>query len=102
MNQGMRKKRQLWSVRGRAELEKLPLAGWTAKRRADLLGLLAMLDKRVAELDQAVERAAGENADARLLTTQPGVDPNTALAFVLTVGDVSRFRRASRWPAISA
>jgi transposase len=28
--------------------------------------------------------------------TQPGVGPNTALAYVLTIGDVSRFRRGKQ------
>ena len=96
MNQGMQKKRQLWSVRGRADLEKLPLQGWTAKRRADLLRLLAMLEKQVAELDAAVERAAEQNPQARLLMTQPGVGPVTALAFVVTIGEVSRFKRGKQ------
>ena len=96
MNQGMQKKRQLWSARGRADLEKLPLEGWTAKRRADLLQLLAMLDKRVAELDRAVAQAAEQDPQARLLMTQPGVGPNTALAFVVTLGDVSRFQRGKQ------
>lgn len=96
MNQGMQKKRQLWNVRGRAELEKLPLEGWTAKRREDLLRLLAMLEKQVAELDLAVERAAGNDPQARLLMTQPGVGPVTALAFVVTIGDVSRFKRGKQ------
>jgi transposase len=91
LNQGVQKKRQLWSVRGRAELEKLPLAGWTARRRADLLALLATLEAQVEELDQAVAVAAEGNAQARLLMTQPGVGPITALAFVLTLGEVSRF-----------
>ena len=96
LNQGMQKKRQLWSARGRAELEKLPLEGWTAKRRGDLLGLLAMLEKRVGELDRAVALAAEQNPQARLLMTQPGVGPNTALAFVVTIGEVSRFQRGKQ------
>lgn len=29
LNQGMQKKRHLWSVRGRADFEDLPLQGWT-------------------------------------------------------------------------
>src|SRR5260370_983604 len=33
---------------------------------------------------------------ARLLMTQPGVGPITALAFVLTMGDVSRFQRGKQ------
>ncbi len=28
--------------------------------------------------------------------TQPGVGPNTALAYVLTIGDVSRFARGKQ------
>jgi transposase len=91
MNRGVQKQRGLWSVRGRAELEKLPLAGWTHRRREDLLELLAQLDRQVAELDAAVACAAQQDAQARLLMTQPGVGPITALAFVLTIGEVSRF-----------
>ncbi len=39
LNQGVQKKRQLWNGQGRAELEKLPLQGWTRQRREDLLQL---------------------------------------------------------------
>ena len=39
-----------------------------------------------------MEQAAEQNPQARLLMTQPGVGPITALAFVLTIGDVTRFR----------
>src|SRR5216684_2125726 len=37
-----------------------------------------------------------ENPQSRLLMTQPGVGPNTALAYVLTIGDVSRFPRGKQ------
>jgi transposase len=96
LNQGVQKKRQLWNNKGRAELEKLPLEGWTARRRADLLGLLEMLETRVAELDDAVSQAAFGDPQARLLMTQPGVGAITSLAFVVTIGDVSRFRRGKQ------
>jgi transposase len=96
LNQGVQKKRQLWNSRGRAELEKLPLEGWTARRREDLLGLLEMLETRVAELDDAVSQAAFADPQARLLMTQPGVGAITSLAFVVTIGDVSRFRRGKQ------
>jgi hypothetical protein len=33
-----------------------------------------------------------ENPRAQLLMTQPGVGPITALAYVLTMGEVSRFK----------
>ena len=34
LNRGVQKKSSLWSVRGRAELEKLPLQGWTARKNS--------------------------------------------------------------------
>jgi transposase len=96
MNKGMQKKRTLWSQAGQKMLRELPLKPWASCRREDLLGLLAMLNQQVGTLDGAVQRAAEENPQARLLMTQPGVGPNTALAFVLTIGDVSRFPRGKQ------
>ena len=96
MNQGLQRKYHLWGVRGRADLEKLPLEGWTARRRADLLKVLGMLEGQVADLDEAVGKVAFANADARLLMRQPGVGPITALAFVVTIGDVARFKRGKQ------
>ena len=96
LNKGVQKKRTLWSRAGLQLLRELPLKPWASCRREDLLGLLAMLDQQVGKLDQAVQQAAEQNASARLLMTQPGVGPNTALAFVLTLGEVSRFRRGKQ------
>jgi transposase len=96
LNKGMQKKRTLWSQAGQKLLRELPLKPWAACRRGDLLGLLAMLDQQIGKLDQAVQQAAQENPQAKLLMTQPGVGPNTALAFVLTLGDVSRFPRGKQ------
>jgi transposase len=96
LNRGMQQKRSLWSVRGRADLEKLPLEGWTARRRQDLLAVLGMLERQVEQLDQAVAQTAGDNSQARLLMTQPGVGPITALAFVVTIGDAARFQRGKQ------
>lgn len=96
LNRGLQKQRALWSARGRACLEKLPLEGWTARRREDLLHLLAELDRHLNELDEAVSRAAEQHPQAQLLMTQPGVGPITSLAFVLTIGDVSRFRHSNQ------
>ncbi len=96
LNQGMQKKQRLWSEAGQAALRALPLAPWAARRREDLLGLLANLDQQIAPLDQAVAAAAEQNPNARLLMTQPGVGPITALAFVITLGDVSRFPRGKQ------
>lgn len=96
LNKGMQRKAKLWSQAGQKLLRELPLKPWAACRREDLLGLLGMLNQQVGTLDAAVQKAAEENAQARLLMTQPGVGPNTALGFVLTIGEVSRFRRGKQ------
>lgn len=96
LNEGLQKKRQLWSQRGRQWLEALCLPPWTERRRTDLLHFLEELDGRIGELDQAVARAAAQDERARLLQTHPGVGPITALVFVLVVGDVTRFARSKQ------
>lgn len=95
LNQGVQKKARLWTQDKKA-LRELPLEGWAARRRQDLLVLLANLDEQIAELDRAVEKAAQQDKMARLLMTQPGVGPITSLAFVLTIGDVKRFQRGKQ------
>jgi transposase len=94
MNKGMQRKGKLWSQAGQKLLRELPLKPWAACRREDLLGLLAMLNQQIGKLDDAMQQATEQHAQARLLMTQPGVGPNTALAFVLTIGEVSRFSRS--------
>ena len=91
LNQGVQQKRKLWSTAGRQRLEALPLTGWTARRRQDLLRQLDDLDRRIAELDGAAQQEAAKNPIAQLLRTHPGVGPITALAFVLTLGRIERF-----------
>jgi transposase len=96
MNQGVQKKRHLWSKAGQKVLRELPLAPWASRRREDLLRVIAMLDQQIQSLDLAVSEAAEKDPQARLLMTQPGVGPVTSLAFVLTMGDVSRFPRGKQ------
>src|SRR6516225_2349577 len=96
LNRGLQKKNKLWSAAGQKVLCELQLDPWAACRREDLLGLLASMNQLIGKLDTAVERAAQENSQARLLMTQPGVGPITSLAFVLTLGDVSRFKRGKQ------
>src|ERR1019366_7116653 len=90
------KQNKLWSAAGQKALRELPLKPWAACRREDLLQLLAMLDQQIGKLDAAVQQAAEHNPHAKLLMTQPGVGPVTSLAFVLTMGDVSRFPRGKQ------
>jgi transposase len=96
LNRGVQRKCRLWSQAGQKMLRELPLKPWASCRREDLLGVLTMLNQQLGRLDAAVQTAAEENPQAKLLMTQPGVGPNTALAYVLTIGDVSRFGRGKQ------
>ncbi len=94
MNRGLRLRHRLWTRAGRQRLESLELMPYAAQRRQNLLALLDQLEHDIAQLDQAVEREARARPAVVRLMTHPGVGPVTALAFVLTVGDVRRFGRA--------
>jgi transposase len=96
LNSGMQKKHKLWSQAGQQWLRELSLKPWAGRRRDDLLRLMAMLDQQIVPLDLAVKEQAQRDKMAQLLQTQPGVGPITALAYVLTMGDVSRFPRGKQ------
>lgn len=96
LNQGVQRKRKLWSATGRKHLEALPLLPWASRRRAELLRLLDQLEGSIGELDRAVREQAQAHPGARRLMTHPGVGPVTALAFALTLGPVERFRRGKQ------
>jgi len=92
LNEGLLCKKRLWRERGRQQLEAFPLAPWASRRRHDLLELLDRLDPTIAELSQAIEGEVDKCPAAQRLMTHPGVGPLTALAFVLIIGDASRFQ----------
>jgi transposase len=96
LNQGVQRKRKLWSQAGQKLLRELPLRPWAARRRDDLLRLMAMLDQQIEPLDAALKAEALRDKMALLLQSQPGVGPVTSLAYVLTMGDISRFPRGKQ------
>ncbi len=96
LNEAMPRKPELWSRQGRQHLEALPLPTWTARRRQDNLELLDQLVERTEPLDQAVEQQGQQRPEVVRLMTHPGVGPITALAFVLTIGDPSRFENSKQ------
>jgi transposase len=78
------------------DLMKLELESWSGQRRQDLLKLLETLNQQIGVLDEAVEQQAQADARSRLLMTQPGVGPITALAFAVTIGDANRFETSGQ------
>jgi transposase len=91
MNEGIRRKKGLWTEKGRQQLESLSLMPWTTRRRQELLELLDRLDPNIDELSQAIQQEAEQVPEVKLLMTHPGVGPITALAFVLVLGTPQRF-----------
>jgi len=96
MSQGVCRKKKLFTVQGREELEKLSAGPWASRRRRELLGMFDRLNPVIEELDRAVQQEAESRADAARLMTYPGVGPVTALAFVLTLGPMARFQRSKQ------
>ena len=96
MSPGVCRKHKLWTAKGRAELEGLTLLPWASQRRKELLRMLDQLDAAIEPLDQAVEKEAEARAEAVRLMTHPGVGPVVSLAFVLTLGPVTRFANSRK------
>lgn len=96
INEGMKPTPSPWTRRGRKPFEQLPLPAWTARRRQDNLELLDQLVERTDPLDQAVLEEAQRRAEVVRLMTHPGVGPVTALSFVLTIGDPTRFESSKQ------
>lgn len=94
LNQGVQKGRRLWSEAGRKALAELAMLPHAARRRDQLLASVGQLDEQIAELDQWVRAEVQRRPEAQRLMTHPGVGPQTALATVLTLGEVNRFASA--------
>ena len=76
MNENRYWKGKLWSERGRAELETLPLAFWASRRRQELLELLDRMNPTIEELTAAATLEAKKRPEALRLMTHPGVGPS--------------------------
>ena len=92
MNEGVQRKKRLWSQSGRTQLESFLLAPWATRRRQDLLELMDRLNPTIDELSTAIEKEAEKMPEVQRLMTHPGVGPLTALAFVLIIGAPERFQ----------
>lgn len=98
-NEGLFAKRRVWCQAGQSELMALPLSRWGTVRRQDWLELLGELNQRIEPLDQALQRQAEERAEVKLLMTHPGVGPVVATAYVLIIGDPTRFATSRKLAA---
>ena len=66
----------------------------TGRRRDYSLQRVAQLDREIAQMEVRVWAEVQRRAEALRLKTHAGVGPQTALATVLSLGEVSRFGSA--------
>jgi len=60
-----------------------------------LLKAREAIEQQIADLDRKVLRLARNNAQVRRFMTAPGVGPITALCYLATIDDPTRFKRSS-------
>ena len=82
------------TVRGRQELEALPLGAIPSTVRADCLALLRVLDEQIRRLDHELVERWGADPRVQRLQTIPGVGPFTAILLILELGEIQRFPSA--------
>jgi transposase len=72
----------------------LALPGHLLSQIAPLLAVMRHLNQQLTYSDAAIEEVCARDARVQRLRTVPSVGPVTAAAFVATIDDVRRFRRA--------
>jgi len=88
---GLRRGPSLWSYDGQAKIAFLPLLPHASYRRSVLQEMYRKMEEEIENLTQRVAEQAGQRCGARLLMTNPGVGPVTALATEVFLGDPRRF-----------
>jgi transposase len=66
---------------------------------SELYGDLQVIDNRVAELTQRIERTVRTSDDVKRLLEIPGIGPLTASALIATVGDARQFKNGRQMAA---
>jgi transposase len=79
---------------GRQLLTAAPLDPTREQIRTAWFTLLDRLEEQVAEIELVLKQRAGTELAVQRLSTHPGIGPLTALCYVHTMGDVSRFQSA--------
>jgi transposase len=77
-------------------LKRVEMSETSSFCRDQLFSTLWHLKERVTELDSWLKRKAATDDKVQLLMTQKGVGYLTALTFVHTVGDITRFEKGAR------
>lgn len=71
MGEGLCRKKQLFTKKGRCELEALTLDKWASRQRQELLHIVDQLDTSLTQFDQAVNEQAASALNTLLIQRIP-------------------------------
>ncbi|MDQ3653326.1 MAG: IS110 family transposase [Acidobacteriota bacterium] len=91
LGSGITLKSKLRTKRRRAKLNNLPLSPVLSQQRSDWLEMIEEVERRIAEVEQELEKAAAGDERVRRLRTHPGIGLLTGLALVHTLCPIDRF-----------
>jgi len=80
-------------------VDALALPGPVLSLIGPLLAVMLPLNRQLAYSDEVIEHVAAQDARVQRLRTVPSIGPVTAAAFVATIDDAQRFRRAHQGEA---
>jgi transposase len=89
-------KSKLRTKRGRAKLNDLPLSPVMSQQRSGWLEMIAEVEKRIAQVEAELEKAATGEERVRRLRTHPGIGLLTGLALIHTLCPVTRFANSRK------
>jgi transposase len=96
LGSGMVLKSKLRTKRGREKLTDLPLSPVLTQQRSGRLEMIEEVERRSAQVEAELEKAAAGDERVRRLRTHPGIGPPTGLALVHTLCPVSRFANSRK------
>jgi len=96
INAGLPLKRKLLTEAGLKQLQALELSPVLAQQRDEWLDLIVLMNRRIAAVEEELQRCAQDDPAVTLLRTHPGIGLLTALALRYTLLPVSRFSTTRR------
>jgi hypothetical protein len=92
--------RKLRSAAGQQAFQALKLREAAARKRQDLLQLMAQLNGWIEQIARRLGQQAEKRPDAQRLKTHSGVGLVTALATVVVLGRSIALQTVGRWPVM--
>jgi transposase len=91
INAGLPLKRRLLTEQGIEQLQALPLSPVLSQQRAEWLQLIALMNRQIGTVEQALQQKAKGDEAVALLQTHPGIGLLTAMGLRYTLLPVTRF-----------